>query len=306
MAVRRGELGDLTLAGDDLGCLLEDLTHPIEPDPLGSFLEQLLLEWRGKVEACRELERELRRPGIRDVDIAPRQLDETSEEHERPLRHSRCRRIREIVVRLDQRRPEAPTLGGLDNPEAIATLDDDIEPPVREAVQHLGDGGARPYALRLALVAEKEAELLRLLEAFADQLAVSRLEDVERDPLRRQEDNPQREHADLVHGGRLRRGLTPGPYRDDSESVQVRAGIDLVDVAEVDEAVDRWGDRYLARVFTGSELAVGEGDRFFYRNDPVLRLIERLYGITYRKTLADLIQLNTDTTVQPNVFTTTG
>ena len=50
--------------------------------------------------------------------------------------------------------------------------------------------------------------------------------------------------------------------------------------------------------------ALRDGDRFFYLNDPVLRVIDRLYGISYRKTLADLIQLNTGTTVPPDVFKT--
>jgi holo-[acyl-carrier protein] synthase len=36
--------------------------------------------------------------------------------------------------------------------------------------------------------------------------------------------------------------------------VDVRVGIDLVDVGDVDDAVGRWGNRYLARVFTTSEL----------------------------------------------------
>ena len=48
-----------------------------------------------------------------------------------------------------------------------------------------------------------------------------------------------------------------------------------------------------------------DGDRFFYLNDPFLRLIERSYGISYRNTLSDLIRLNTGVTVQPNVFKTT-
>ena len=48
-----------------------------------------------------------------------------------------------------------------------------------------------------------------------------------------------------------------------------------------------------------------EGDRFFYLNDPVLRAIDRSYGISYRKTLSDLIRLNTGVTTQPNVFKTT-
>ena len=48
--------------------------------------------------------------------------------------------------------------------------------------------------------------------------------------------------------------------------------------------------------------ALRDGDRFFYGNDPVLREIEQRYGITYRKTLARVIELNAGVDVQPNVF----
>jgi hypothetical protein len=48
--------------------------------------------------------------------------------------------------------------------------------------------------------------------------------------------------------------------------------------------------------------ALRDGDRFFYLNDPVLDTIQQSYGITYRHTLAELIQLDAGITVQPNVF----
>jgi hypothetical protein len=48
--------------------------------------------------------------------------------------------------------------------------------------------------------------------------------------------------------------------------------------------------------------ALRDGDRFFYLNDPDLARIDRAFGITYRHTLADLIALNTGTSVQPDVF----
>jgi len=41
--------------------------------------------------------------------------------------------------------------------------------------------------------------------------------------------------------------------------VGCRVGVDLVDIAEVAEAVQRFGDRYLSRVFTDGELAVSVG-----------------------------------------------
>jgi hypothetical protein len=40
--------------------------------------------------------------------------------------------------------------------------------------------------------------------------------------------------------------------------------------------------------------ALRDGDRFFYRNDPVLAEIRRNYGMDYRRSLSDLIALNTD------------
>ncbi len=48
--------------------------------------------------------------------------------------------------------------------------------------------------------------------------------------------------------------------------------------------------------------ALRDGDRFFYANDPLLSVIARAYGITYRHTLAELIKLDTGATVAPNVF----
>jgi Animal haem peroxidase len=48
--------------------------------------------------------------------------------------------------------------------------------------------------------------------------------------------------------------------------------------------------------------ALRDCDRFFYLNDPELRVIERLFGITYRRTLAEIIELNTGITVQEDVF----
>jgi hypothetical protein len=45
-----------------------------------------------------------------------------------------------------------------------------------------------------------------------------------------------------------------------------------------------------------------DGDRFFYLNDPVLNDIQHNYGVTYRRTLAEIVKLNAGVTVAPNVF----
>ena len=83
------------------------------------------------------------------------------------------------------------------------------------------------------------------------------------------------------------------------------------DVDKVDAFVGMVSERHLR----GSEFgelqlamwrkqfeALRDGDRFFYLNDPALFVIKRQYGIDYRKTLAQLITLNTGETVQADVF----
>ena len=48
--------------------------------------------------------------------------------------------------------------------------------------------------------------------------------------------------------------------------------------------------------------ALRDGDRFFYLHDPELDEIERRYGVTYRHTLGEIIEMNTGIDVQDNVF----
>jgi hypothetical protein len=52
--------------------------------------------------------------------------------------------------------------------------------------------------------------------------------------------------------------------------------------------------------------ALRDGDRFFYLNDPGLAAIERLFGVSFRHTLAEIILLNTEISgdrIQSDVFT---
>ena len=48
--------------------------------------------------------------------------------------------------------------------------------------------------------------------------------------------------------------------------------------------------------------ALRDGDRFFYLNDQVLPELKRLFGIDYRRTLAQVIEQNTGIDVQDHVF----
>jgi len=66
-------------------------------------------------------------------------------------------------------------------------------------------------------------------------------------------------------------------------------------VSEPHVAGTEFGQLQLA-IWTKQFQALRDGDRFFYRNDPVLEQIGTLYGITFRHSLAELIELNTDFT----------
>jgi len=48
--------------------------------------------------------------------------------------------------------------------------------------------------------------------------------------------------------------------------------------------------------------ALRDGDRFFYLNDQALERIDDRYDITYRHTLAQIVELNTDTDVPSDIF----
>jgi hypothetical protein len=48
--------------------------------------------------------------------------------------------------------------------------------------------------------------------------------------------------------------------------------------------------------------ALRDGDRFFYQVDPELTAIKLLYGIDFRHTLAEIVEMNTNFDVQSNVF----
>ena len=48
--------------------------------------------------------------------------------------------------------------------------------------------------------------------------------------------------------------------------------------------------------------ALRDGDRFFFANDPGLALIARAYGVSFRHTLAELVQMNSDAQVPADVF----
>jgi len=83
------------------------------------------------------------------------------------------------------------------------------------------------------------------------------------------------------------------------------------DVSKLDAFVGMMCERHVPGVEFGDlQLAIWQrqfealrdGDRFFYANDPALADIKRRYGISFRRTLAQVIEQNSDGHVQSNVF----
>ena len=52
--------------------------------------------------------------------------------------------------------------------------------------------------------------------------------------------------------------------------------------------------------------ALRDGDRFFYLNDSALERIRDRYGVSYKHSLAEIVELNTDTDVPADVFHVAG
>ncbi len=72
-------------------------------------------------------------------------------------------------------------------------------------------------------------------------------------------------------------------------------------VAEKHVAGTEFGELQLA-MWKQQFTALRDGDRFFYANDPELRAIEVLTGLTHKRTLAQVIEQNTGIDVQADVF----
>ena len=122
-------------------------------------------------------------------------------------------RRRHVAELLDPARVEAAARGQLHQAEALATLHDDVQAAVGKAFHDLDHGGAGTDRLDAVVVGIDEAELPILLQAFADQLEVARLEDVQRNTLRRKQHHPERKEPDLLHTASVRRTAHAAPTR---------------------------------------------------------------------------------------------
>ncbi len=127
------------------------------------------------------------------------QLGETVEQRQRTLDVGRLGGVVLVVDRLHAAGYERTALRQLEQPESCAPLDEDVQPPVLEPLDDLGDRGQRADLAKAVIVGVDDAERAAVLEAFPDQLAVAGLEDVQRHLLGGQQHEAEREEADLRH-----------------------------------------------------------------------------------------------------------
>src|ERR687898_1210298 len=137
------------------------------------------------------------------LDLRAGQLDEAMEQLECMLRVARVGGALFVRDVLDDPGLERTAVRELQEPEPVTPLGNDVEAAVVETIEHLGHRRARPDLAQTGLAGEDEAELALLREALADQLLIAVLEDVQRNLLRRQQDDPQREEAELAHARSL-------------------------------------------------------------------------------------------------------
>ena len=178
---------------------VEEPDDELEALLLRAELEQVLLRFRRQLHLRGELERKLRRPLVDLLWVGARDGGERTER----AGGTRCRLgvgpVACIVNGHDGRCEERASSRDPLDAEAGAAFDDDVEPAVVEALEHLGDARERADLAHALLVGIDQPELAVVLEALADQLPVPRLEDVERHALGRQQDDAEREEADLLH-----------------------------------------------------------------------------------------------------------
>src|SRR4029078_8525919 len=84
-------------------------------------------------------------------------------------------------------------------------------PAVVEALDDLGDRGARADRAQPVVVRVHDPPRIAAVDRFGDELAIAWLEDVQRHLLGGQEDDAEREEADLVHRRERTRPATGRP-----------------------------------------------------------------------------------------------
>jgi gamma-glutamyltranspeptidase/glutathione hydrolase len=208
LAVAARALAERVLEPHCLERGLEQLDQPAQSRARRGRGEQLLIRFQAEVDPRSELPDEVGRVTRRDVDVALGRRREVAEDGERALHVLFVLGVGVVVDDLlDDPRLERAAGRQLEQPEPFASLDDDVQAAVLEPVDDRGHVRARADLVHGAVARrEHEPELAVGLDALADQLAVARLEDVQRDPLRRHEHERQGEESELRHAHQRTRG----------------------------------------------------------------------------------------------------
>ena len=205
LAVPRGAVADLALERDRLHRALEQLDHMPQARAFRSLLEQLLLELRAEVDARGERVGQAGRQCRLVGRLGTGLLGESPIEMEAALDRARLGRVGLVGDELDLSRPERAAFG------SAARRGSALAPRRRRSAARRGSGGRSrrrrrgvPISRVPSLSAWSKAELALVLDALADQLAVARLEDVQRELFGRKQDDAEREEPELRHAPSLR------------------------------------------------------------------------------------------------------
>src|SRR5215213_3833361 len=198
-AVTGGALADLAVALNGFGGLVEHRRETQDPLTLGTELEEALLDLGAEIDARSDLVRDRVRVEVELLEVCLGGADDALVGGEALLDLVLGRRLVLVVDVLNLGGHVRVPLGELGDADPLAALDDDVQPPVVELLQHLDHTCAAADLAHAVVVRKHEPELASLLEAFADQLAVPGLEDVQRRLLAREQHEVEGEEADL-HG----------------------------------------------------------------------------------------------------------
>lgn len=139
-----GALAHLAVEPDGVGGSREQGLELRQALPLGRELEKRLLHLVAEVDPRADLKGEVPRGRIDLVDLHLRRLDDATVRGERAVGLLADRVVLVVEEFVDLGGRERPAVGQLDHLEALASLDDHVEPSVGKLLDHFDDGGSRP------------------------------------------------------------------------------------------------------------------------------------------------------------------
>jgi hypothetical protein len=199
-AVARGALTDLALALDGVGRAVQHWSEAEDSLALRAELEQPLLDLGAEVDARGDLVRDAVGAQVELLELRLGGGEHALVRSEDLLDLVVAWRLAGVVLDLRHLgRGERPALRQLEQPKALASLDDDVQATVGKAVEDLDHPGAGADVAHALVVLEHETELAALVETLTDELPVAGLEDVQRGLLPRKQHEIERKEPDLDH-----------------------------------------------------------------------------------------------------------